>query len=70
LREHASLPIDDWPARYHEEFEKRGRIERGKVHLVHDPSQILVVVAGGMGALHACALHSWGSTLAITRPVS
>lgn len=69
LRDIARLPIADWPARYHEDFERAGRVEGGFVHLVADPSQILVVVAGGMGALHAAALHSWGSTLATTRPV-
>jgi hypothetical protein len=65
----ACLPLDDWPARYHAEFEAAGRVHGGKVHLVQDSSQILVVVAGGLGALHAAALHSWGSTLAMTRPV-
>jgi hypothetical protein len=70
LQEVARLPLADWPARYHPEFERAGRITGNFVHLVADPSQILVVVAGGLGALHAAALHSWGSTLAVTRPVT
>jgi hypothetical protein len=65
----ARLPVADWPSRYHPEFERAGRLEGDHVYLVREPSQILVVVAGGLGALHAAALHSWGSTLAITRPV-
>ena len=70
LRDTARLPITDWPPRYHVEFEKSGRLEHGWVHLVIDPTKVLVVTAGGMGALHAAALHSWGSTKAITRPVA
>jgi len=70
LRDIARLPLGDWPDRYHAEFENAGRVENGFVHLVLDPAKILVVVAGGMGALHAAALHSWGSTKAITRPVA
>jgi hypothetical protein len=69
LREIARLALPDWPVRYHAEFERAGRVEGGWVHLVQDPSQILVVVAGGLGALHAAALHSWGSTEATTKPV-
>jgi hypothetical protein len=69
LRETASLPLSDWPANYHDDFERAGRVEHGTVHLLKDPSQILVLVAGGLGALHAAALHSWGSTKAMTRAV-
>jgi hypothetical protein len=70
LRALARLPIGDWPARYHAEYEAVGRIEHGYVHLVLDASKVLVTVAGGMGGLHAAALHSWGSTKAITRRVT
>lgn len=70
LRDLASLPLVDWPERYHAEFRDKGRVDHaGRVHLLAEPTQILVVVAGGLGALHAAALHSWGSTLAITRPI-
>ena len=65
----ARLPMSDWPQRYHSLYEDAGRIHGGFVHLVIDPSKVLVTVAGGMGGLHAAALHSWGSTQAITRPV-
>jgi hypothetical protein len=70
LRDIAKLPITDWPARYEAEFEAKGRIDdKGFVHLVADPDQIMVVTAGGNGALHALALHTWGSTKAMTKPV-
>jgi len=71
LRDIAKLPMTDWPARYYDDFEEKGRIDsEGFVHLVNDPNQILILVAGGMGALHAHALHSWGSTKATTRAVT
>lgn len=69
LRAIARLPLADWPERYQREYESVGRVDEGFVHLVIDPDKILVVVAGGMGGLHAAALHSWGSTKAITRPI-
>jgi hypothetical protein len=65
----ARLPLGDWPERYHSLFEDAGRVRDGHVHLVIDPTKVLVTVAGGMGGLHAAALHSWGSTKAITRAI-
>jgi hypothetical protein len=70
LQQIARLPMSDWPARYRDFYEEAGRIVDDHVHLVIDPSKVLVTVAGGMGGLHAAALHSWGSTQAITRPVA
>jgi hypothetical protein len=70
LQQLARLPIGDWPARYHAEYEAAGRVVDGHVHLVIDPDKVLVFVAGGMGALHAAALHSWGSTKATTRAIT
>jgi len=69
LHEHARLPLAGWPQRYHKEYEQVGRVERGMVPLVINPSKMIVFVAGGMGGLHAAALHSWGSTKAVTRAV-
>ena len=66
----ASLPLDDWPRLYHEPIAALGRVRNGRVHLVQDPSQVLVAVAGGLGSLHATVIHSWGATSAITRPIS
>lgn len=67
---HASLPLDWWPAAYHQPFEKAGRIlPGGRVPLVPSPEDVFVLVAGGEGNLHAAALHSWGDTRTTTRPV-
>jgi hypothetical protein len=46
-----------------------GRVRKGRVHLVQDPSQVLVAVAGGLGSLHATVIHSWGATMTTTRPI-
>ena len=70
LWQRASLPLDDWPAVYHEPIAALGRVRDGRVHLVQDPTQVFVAVAGGLGSLHATVIHSWGATSAITRAVA
>jgi hypothetical protein len=37
------------------------------VHLVESPEHMIVMVCGGLGNLHALALHSFGPTRAVTR---
>ena len=44
-----------------------GSTSTGVVHLVEDPDHMLVLVNGGLGNLHALALHSFGPTRAVTR---
>ena len=66
---HAALPIDRWPAPHREKAAENGRVdEDGLVHLVASPEHMLVMVCGGLGNLHALALHSFGPTRAVTRP--
>ncbi|MCU1426638.1 MAG: hypothetical protein JWL83_638 [Actinomycetia bacterium] len=68
LYEHAKLPVTWWPARHQAKAEENGRVdEHGFVHLVASPEHILVIVNGGLGNLHALALHSFGPTRAVTR---
>jgi hypothetical protein len=69
LWEQGSLPITDWPERYHEPITSIRRNRNGRVHLVQDPAQVLVAVAGGLGSLHATVIHSWGATMTTTRPI-
>jgi hypothetical protein len=69
LWRHAALPVSWWPQPYHAYLEDRDRIGRdGMVHLVEQPEDVLVMVCGGLGNLHAYALHSFGPTKAVTRP--
>jgi len=66
---HAALPVDRWPAPHQEKAAENGRVdEDGRVHLVASPEDMLVMVCGGLGNLHALALHSFGPTRAVTRP--
>jgi hypothetical protein len=68
LYEHAKLPAAWWPHAHQRRAESEGRVdERGFVHLVESPEHLLVIVNGGLGNLHALALHSFGPTRAVTR---
>jgi hypothetical protein len=68
LFEHARLPIATWPAPHRAKAEVDGRVGAdGFVDLLASPEHLLVVVCGGLGGLHALALHSFGPTRAVTR---
>jgi hypothetical protein len=68
LYEHAKLPVSWWPARHRARAEENGRVDDdGNIHLVASPEHMLVIVNGGLGNLHALALHSFGPTQAVTR---
>jgi hypothetical protein len=70
LWEHASAPLSEWPEQHQAQFQEHGRVDdSGRVRLARRPEDVLVTVAGGLGGLHAAALHSWGTTIAQTRPV-
>jgi hypothetical protein len=70
LWQHASVPLAEFPPTQQRMYEDNGWVdERGRVPLARRPEHVLVTVAGGLGGLHAAALHSWGTTLAQTRPV-
>ncbi len=68
LYEHAKLPVSWWPEMHQRRAEENGRVNAaGFVHLVESPEHMLVIVNGGLGNLHALALHSFGPTRAVTR---
>jgi hypothetical protein len=68
LYEHAKLPVAWWPAPHQRRAEELGRVDsEGFVRLVESPEHMLVIVNGGLGNLHALALHSFGPTRAVTR---
>jgi hypothetical protein len=65
---HASLPVDWWPEKHQRAAHENGRVDgKGVVHLVESPEHMIVMVCGGLGNLHALALHSFGPTRAVTR---
>ncbi len=70
LWDRCALPIDWWRPEYRAPIEALGRIgPDGRVHLTPTPDDVIVMVAGGLGGLHAAMLHSWGTCLTVTRPI-
>jgi hypothetical protein len=68
LYEHAKLPVSWWPNAHQQRADENGRVSSdGFVHLVAGPEHMLVVVNGGLGNLHALAMHSFGPSRAVTR---
>jgi hypothetical protein len=75
LWEHAWQPLDVWPAPNQLMLRERGRVDdRDRVALVERPDQLVPVVCGGLGSLHAVALPSFGEsqlqTVAVQRAAS
>ena len=71
LWQHASLPVDWFPAPHRQDMAALGRVDAdGRVHLAQSPQDVLFLTAGGLGNLHAAVLHSWGATRAQTAPIS
>jgi hypothetical protein len=68
LWQHAALPVGAFPPPHRAWLRERGRVAAGgRVALVERPEDVLVIVCGGLGSLHALGLHSFGPTRAVTR---
>ncbi len=66
----AALPIDWWPTPHRAKAERDGRVGTdGRVALLESPDDMVVMVNGGLGNLHALALHSFGPTRAVTKEI-
>jgi hypothetical protein len=71
LQESAWQPIDAWPTKHREDFERAGRInERGRIYLCDEPKQFVPLVCGGMGGLHACYFPNYAVSVSQTRRCS
>jgi hypothetical protein len=67
----ASVPADWLQSLHREQLEGQGRVRAdGRIYLTPEPKDILLFVAGGLGGLHACALHTFGSCLSQTRAIA
>lgn len=60
LRDHAWQPIDLWRPANQDVLRRKERVDvQGRVHLVSRPEQLVPIVCGGLGSLHAMFLPSW-----------
>jgi hypothetical protein len=63
LHEHAWQPLELWPEPNREILRTKGRVGAAdRVYLTAGPDQIVPVVCGGLGSLHAVALPSFGES--------
>jgi hypothetical protein len=73
VHEHAWQPLALWPAANRTILSDKGRVgQHDRVYLTARSDQIVPVVCGGLGGLHAVALPSFGESQmqsAAARPV-
>ena len=70
LWRNASLPADWLEHLHREQLEEQGRIRPdGRIYLTPEPKDVVVIVCGGTGGLHAAAVHSFGTSLTQTRAI-
>ena len=64
---YASIPAEWLQSLHREQLEAQGRVRKdGRIYLTPEPKDMLLFVAGGLGGLHATALHTFGSSLSQT----
>jgi hypothetical protein len=69
LRDNAWQPIELWPEPNQRILHDKGRVDaNGRVHLVSGPDQIVPIVCGGLGSLHAIVLPSFGESQMQSHP--
>ena len=66
----SAVSLERWPKELHGPMEDRGRIVNGVVPMAARPDQFLIMVAGGLGGLHAIACHSFAEGDAVTKPIT
>ena len=71
LHQHAWQPIEAWPPSGRAILERKDRVDtNGLVWLNERPDQIVLVVCGGLGNLHAVSLPSWADSEMVSRTVA
>jgi hypothetical protein len=67
----SSVRADDLNAMHRDQLIGQGRVRAdGRIYATPEPKDVLVFVAGGLGGLHATGFHSFGTSLAQTKPVA
>lgn len=71
LWRYASLPAEYLQSYHLTQLQAQGRIrDDGRIYATPEPKDMLLFVCGGLGGLHALALHSFGSSLSQTKPIA
>ncbi len=71
LWHYASVPADLLQRQHREQLEAQGRVRGdGRIYAVPEPKDMILIVAGGLGGLHATAFHSFGSCLSQSRAIA
>lgn len=67
----ASVDADHLNKMHRDQLDLQGRIrEDGRIYATPEPKDVLVFVAGGLGGLHATGFHTFGTSLAQTKPIA
>ena len=67
----ASVEADLLNKQHRDQLDGQGRIRAdGRVYAMPEPKDVLVFVAGGLGGLHAACFHTFGTSLAQTKPIA
>src|SRR3546814_451632 len=67
----SSVDASHLQALHRGQLEQQGRVRaNGRVYLTPEPKDMLVFVCGGPGGLHATGFHSFGTSLAQTKPIA
>lgn len=67
----ASVDASDLNKMHRDQLDLQGRIRAdGRIYATPEPKDVLVFVAGGLGGLHATGFHTFGTSLAQTKPVA
>jgi hypothetical protein len=69
LWEHTAMDAAHLTQKHREQLEQLGRVINGKVYVVTEPKDVMIVCCGGTGGLHATGFHSFGSCLTQTVPI-
>ncbi len=67
----ASVDANQLQVLHRRQLEQQERIRSdGRVYATPEPKDLLVFVCGGLGGLHATGFHSFGTSLAQTKPIA
>lgn len=68
---YASLAQSEFNKEHRDQLALQERIRAdGRVYATPEPKDVLLFVAGGLGGLHAACFHTFGTSLAQTKPVA